>query len=225
MNALEQIIEELSDDQHSLAGPLLKTKVLASRIGNEEIMAWATRELEGYREEKELPSYRFVKPVFKWIVSENGLVLRPAPVPFTLFDEKFQERLFQGRMVDSVMVIESLTKRKDGNGVVHKEFGEDFCQALTKKIKNNQERRINILHFTSDIDALEAIQVLARIRSKLLDFMLRLEADVPVLDKPLSQIKPIGVAEQSKVTQIFNITVTGDGNTVVAGDKNTASLS
>ena len=100
MNALRQIIEELSYDNKSLAGPLLKTKVLASRIKNQVVFNWASRELIGYRDEKELPAYRFVRPVFQWEIVQAGISKQKAVVPISIFDEKNSARFFRGRMED-----------------------------------------------------------------------------------------------------------------------------
>jgi hypothetical protein len=223
MNALDQIIDELSDDGRSLAGPLLKTKVLASRIKNQEIVNWASRELEGYREVEYLPYYRYVRPVYNWIIRQRGLELPPAPVPQIVFDEETRRRFFRGRMEDAVTVLESLSKRSDGDGALHKDYGADICQFLTERIENNRQLNIRILRFTSTTDVSETVQVLAVIRSKLLDFMLRLESDVPELAKSLSEIGPVKETDQSRITQLFHqmfVIVTGDGNTVVAGDSN-----
>ncbi len=58
MNATDQIIEELTNPSKSLAAPILKTKVLASRIKNQEIIDWADKEMAGYRDrDDQLPDY------------------------------------------------------------------------------------------------------------------------------------------------------------------------
>jgi hypothetical protein len=228
MNALEQIIEELADDGRSLAGPLLKTKVLASRIKNPEIRDWATRELVGYREREDLPSYRFVRPVYHWVITQRGLELPQAIVPLMLFDDETRQRFFRGRMEDAVKVLESFTKRNAGDGFMRKDYAADIGQFLTGRIVNNQQLNITIRRLISTIDVSEGIQVLAEIRSTLLGFMLELETDFPELEKPLSRISAIGDTEQSRITQIFNntiVTVTGSGNTVVTGDSNYVSPS
>jgi hypothetical protein len=85
MNAIEQIIGELSDSGKSLEGPLLNTKVLASRIKNDEIRDWARRELVGYRDLDELPSYRYVRPVYQWVILQRGTEMPLAPVPVMVF--------------------------------------------------------------------------------------------------------------------------------------------
>jgi hypothetical protein len=131
-------------------------------------------------------------------------------------------------MEDAVATLESLAKRSDGQGFIRKEFGADICQFLTRRIVNNDKLGIRIIQLFSATDTSETIHVLSGIRSMLQDFMLNLEADVPALDKPLSQIRGIGDTEQARITNIFHntiINVTGDGNTVVTGDSNNVSHS
>ena len=51
------------------------------------------------------------------------------------------------------------------------------------------------------------------------DFMLKLDADVPALDKPLGKISSIGATEQAKITNSFHNTIIN-----VTGDRNTKSV-
>ena len=57
MTIIEQIIEELSDSSKSLTNPLLKARVIASRIGNHGLEKWVNDELAGYGADN-LPNYR-----------------------------------------------------------------------------------------------------------------------------------------------------------------------
>ena len=58
MSLLGDIINELVDSNESLSSPLLKTKVLATRLKNEELLSWVNHEVMGYSDEVELPRYR-----------------------------------------------------------------------------------------------------------------------------------------------------------------------
>jgi hypothetical protein len=151
-----------------------------------------------------------------------------APVSIMVFDEETRKRFFRGRMEGAVANLESLAKRNDGEGFIRKEFGADICQFLTGRIVNNGVLKIRILQLFCTTDNSETTQVLAGIRSMLQDFMLKLEADVPALDKPLGKISSIGATEQARITNIFHntiINVTGDRNTIVTGDSNKVSHS
>lgn len=48
MKLLDTIISELVNVEISLSSPLLKTKILASRLQNKELLEWVNNELKGY---------------------------------------------------------------------------------------------------------------------------------------------------------------------------------
>jgi len=54
----ETIINELTSTNISLSSPLLKTKVLAYRIKNQELLNWTNHELVGYPILDQVPNYR-----------------------------------------------------------------------------------------------------------------------------------------------------------------------
>ncbi|MBF4465869.1 hypothetical protein IRZ99_11440 [Flavobacterium sp. LC2016-12] len=58
MKLVNDIINELIDTEKSVSSPLLKTKVLASRLQNATLLNWVTKELKGYDCLSELPDYR-----------------------------------------------------------------------------------------------------------------------------------------------------------------------
>jgi hypothetical protein len=58
---LSQIEREALDDSVSLASVLRKCVVLGGKSGSERLQEWATRELEGYYGQGDLPSYRIIR--------------------------------------------------------------------------------------------------------------------------------------------------------------------
>jgi len=65
MKLLESIINDLVVTDVSLSDPLLKTKVLATRIQNTQLLDWVESELSGYRDKEDLPPYRRSKGILK----------------------------------------------------------------------------------------------------------------------------------------------------------------
>ena len=223
MSPIEQIIDELTDMSKSLMGPILKTKVFASRIGNQEIADWADKEATGYRDQSDcVPGYRATRPVFKSTYSQATVMKTDVPLPMTIFDDEIGKLLFKPREEPSVSALELIMDRKSEEGQVRKVFGADFCQMLTSRIINNASHNITIYALAIITDISEIAYVLASIRSKLLDFMLKLEMDLPQLETSAGKAQPLRREDQERVTNIFNQTifVTGDGNTVAIGAGN-----
>ncbi|MBK7490043.1 MAG: hypothetical protein IPI74_09620 [Bacteroidales bacterium] len=65
MKLINDIINELIDTEKSIVSPLLKTKVLASRLGNDVLLTWVSNELKGYENKDELPDYRKFKEILQ----------------------------------------------------------------------------------------------------------------------------------------------------------------
>lgn len=58
MSRIAALIDQAADSSRSLSDVLRQVKIVAARIGDRELGAWATRELAGYGPDDELPTYR-----------------------------------------------------------------------------------------------------------------------------------------------------------------------
>jgi hypothetical protein len=62
---MQGIISQIQQDILNSATPLnaimLKAKVLAYKLGNDEFKQWAKNELDGYENSKDLPDYRIIQ--------------------------------------------------------------------------------------------------------------------------------------------------------------------
>lgn len=221
MTIIEQIIEELSDSKKSLTNPLLKTKILATRIGNKELMDWSNKELSGYKD-KELPSYRYGKSTLTCTMQQGFYTQNNVPLPLMVFPKDFVKEMFRYRFDDSVLALES-HERENKNGMIYKEFGPDMCAYLTKlAMKAGQNFSISNLRVIVHIGQIN--QTLAEIRAKLLDFMLQIEKELPDLDDLIKNKLTVKQNVNEKVEKIYNQTIIktiGYGNTISAGDFNT----
>jgi AbiTii-like protein len=220
MNMIDQIIEDLADSSKSLMGPILKTKVLASRIGNQEIVDWADRESTGYRDRSDsIPAYRVGRAVYKATLQQGSVTQPDTPLPLMIFDDETRQQFFTPRIEESVSALELMAERGKDGGNMRKEYAADICQMLTTRIQNNATLKIRIRTLTMIADISEVVQVLAAIRVKLLDFMIKLEKELPLLEKALKSIGSMKEEEQEKVANLFNqiIIVNGDHNNVTSG--------
>ena len=63
ISLINKIIEDLSDSNYKLSETLLKVQVLAHKIKSAKLKEWVFNEINGYEEEKDVPSYRIIKTV------------------------------------------------------------------------------------------------------------------------------------------------------------------
>jgi hypothetical protein len=114
---IAQIEEEALSDDASLAGALRKCVILGGKSGSEPLRDWATRELQGYYGEDDLPAYREVPAQIQIDgATMNGLVTGQPIARSALPDfvqEKVQERV---ELRDGAGAIEALVQRAEGSG-------------------------------------------------------------------------------------------------------------
>jgi len=222
MNSIESIIEELQDISKSLAGPLLKTKVLAKRIGNSELFKWADRELTGYRQEDEkidIPKYRHCKPQFTCNISQGFNTMFNQPLPLLALQEEFRNKLLQHVLEDGIQTLEEKASGRTGD-YLGKEYGLDMLGILNRLL--NPGANIKIEYLSEKIHISEITQVLSVIRSKLLDFMLEVEAALPHLDEAMRKKIEVKKEDKRKIQRIIHQTIinAGDNNKITTGSDN-----
>ena len=221
MTIIEQIIDELSDSEKSLTNPLLKTKVIATRIGNQDLITWTNDELSGYKD-KELPAYRLGKTNITCTLQQGYNIQENVPLPLMVFDRKFVEEIIKFKFNDSVQTLEN-QERDNKNGMIYKDFGPDMCAYMTK-MAMEAGQRFAIVTMRLTVHVSQITQVLAEIRAKLLDFMLEVEKEFPNLDEIIKNKLVVKENVNEKLEHIYHQTIintSGYGNTITAGEGNT----
>ncbi|MDB4905075.1 MAG: hypothetical protein JWQ63_4356 [Mucilaginibacter sp.] len=219
---VKEIIDLLSDDSKSLTTPLLKTQVLASRIGNDDLYEWVSKELNGFGNNDPLPEHRIAKTNPMGTLTTGYYSEENAALPVSVFGDKIAEWLIKFRIDSGIKSIEEVATGKYGDTIV-KPLPADFCAMLTQEAKKNgYNLRITdgrvLVHLT------EYVNALGKIRATLLDLILKVEKQFPDID---TIIDDNNLEEKSKVnrtithimTQI-NVHSSGSGNVVTTGDNN-----
>lgn len=223
---IDKIIDELSDGSQSLVNPLLKTKVLATRLGNDELLNWVDSELNGYNgiDRSDIPDYRIAKAQSSCTIQDqNGNVTYNTPFPFTLIGEKAAQMLFlEFPLSDGVSALERLEKNPKGDSV-GREFPIDFSAYISSEIQKNGARiQVSNVRVTTQLSSIT--QTLSEIRNRFLDLMLSLEATFPDLDSISGKTQEQKNQISNHITIIMeqnNIKNSGDGSAINTGNKNT----
>jgi AbiTii len=224
MTLIEKIIDDLTDSSKTLADALLKTKVLASRVQNKELLVWADKELVGFRESDDLllPEYRRKgKQNFYFSYTRGGNFFGEQHFPLTFLKDPFRTEFLYHKFKESIQTLEELATGKQGD-LIGREFAADMCAVLTGQLEKHAGN-IRIHQFKTTLHISEITQVLATVRSKLLDFMLRLENEFPDLDKLIQDKIMLKDENREKVDRLVHqvIIQAKDGNTIVTGNNNT----
>ncbi len=106
--AKSKIIKDLVNDEVSLTVVLNRLYVLASDLGNQDILDWANKEISGYKQEDKLPDYRIFKSAeFVYTGINGGFQVTNQPLSLTWLNPETVEKLSISHIRDSISEIES----------------------------------------------------------------------------------------------------------------------
>jgi hypothetical protein len=211
MKLLLELITALSNPQPSLIDALVKTKVLLHELGRKDLVEWVNNEINGYGDDAPLPEYRVLNAQVKGNLTNNAYSYTDHPLPTMHLEKAQRERLERLEMRDSIAVLEELAKNeKQGlQRPLPIEYGALFNKALTGGYKVQQA--------WCDIGVGRMAQIVAQVRSKLLDFLLELNGKVGA---EMSDEEVKRIAQSPETGSMFNHAIFGDNVTIVVGNQN-----
>lgn len=216
MELIEEIIESLSKCSTNLGDCLIRTKVLASRIGQDDLKKWVDLEINGYMLGDPIPSYRIVPATLLGTFSNGFQRMKSFPVPILHLDEKHQKPLRTMYITQSVAALEDFLSK--GNETLSKHLPSELCSILSEDLENGFVLETAII----SVYDVTLVQVLTTIRSKLLDFLLKLsESTSDIMD--LNELKK--PEKKEFVQSMFQNAVFGNNTTIIIGDNGTQTTS
>ena len=161
--AKSKIIKELVNDEVSLTVALNRLYVLASDLGNQDILNWASKEISGYKKEDDLPDYRIFKSAeFFYTGINGGFQVNGLPLPLNWLSPDTIEKLSTNYIRESLAEIEDKAKSDKPLGVdrtylateVAENTYDDFigvgvqCTSIQQRVASNRfsEILISIKH-------------------------------------------------------------------------------
>ncbi|MBL7932485.1 MAG: hypothetical protein JNL60_11310 [Bacteroidia bacterium] len=219
MKLIGEIINELVDTNQQITSPLLKTKVLASRIRSTELAAWVNSELNGYSDKTKVPKYRRFVPLIKGSYISGNAHVKNTSIPIPNTDQEMYNKLSTLHMLDSISTLEKMAV-EDKSGSISFTFPNLIIEWWDRELsKQNSYFQLLSVYQTVSISAV--FEVISAVRNKLLDFMLK-------IDEEFGNVTEIESLQnkQQQITSILNQTIVkGDGNVVNTGDSSTIKAS
>ncbi|MFM0428183.1 hypothetical protein PQQ75_04135 [Paraburkholderia aspalathi] len=212
MKLLDEIIDLLSDKDGSLTGALLKTKVLLHRIGHRELTEWVSDELDGYKNEKPVPSYRVVAARVVGNVHVPGGRFKNQTLPTAHLPDEARRSFTEWPMPQSISVLENLAQQT-----------QSLSNAIPPECNDIFGRAYEVGHVTSAWRQIEPGQVqdiVIAVRSRLLDFVLTLQDEIGAVSEDSMK----EAAKSVDALAMFNQAIFGDNATIVIGTGNTATV-
>lgn len=216
MNLINDIINELIDTDKSITSPLLKTKVLASRLQNDTLFNWVSNELKGYDNSDDLPDYR------KYLGSITGTYINgykqynDQPVPTVGIKRDFETVIRSMNFNQSISTLET-QKSDNKSGKLEHNFPAEIVGLIQENWRKMGNPYLQLINCKKSISTNAVTEILSFVRNNLLDFMLKIDSEFGNITE-IEELK----TKKKEIATIMNQTIinnTGYGNIVNTGDK------
>ena len=135
MKLISEIIDILSSGEPNLTNALIKTKVLLHRLGQKDLIEWVNSELNGYKDDDDLPPYRILPAVVLVNATNGAWQARSHQIPLGHLKKHVRDWLEKARFQQSIGVLEDLAK---GNSVARR-IPMEMIPLLNKGLANGYE--------------------------------------------------------------------------------------
>lgn len=210
--AAAEIIAILGSEHCNLVNALIKARILASQIGQDQLSEWVGWELTGYPAEVELPPYRRVKLTPKANLFNGVYSLQNQTLPTLRLTDKRRERIMISKLRQSVVAIERWTGRE-----VAATYPPEFAAFFQGTLGPDWE----IVSMWGEPGVGAHDQVLVEIRSRLLGYVLDVQKTLPETG---DTNEPELTSMKDKRDSMFQGAIFGHNTTIQIGDSNTANV-
>ena len=172
MSLVDDLITEVVDSASDLGQVLRKARVLASDLGSEELRLWVESEQNGYPKEDTLPSYRVSVAINRgnfigtsWRGESN--------IPLNILPENYRDIYSKLELRGGVAALLEM-HQSDG---YRWEWSADLVASVSNKVFDN----MSMISAWKVIPPARVVETLDAIRNRLLNFLLDLKEQYPVV--------------------------------------------
>jgi hypothetical protein len=214
VSLLREIQNDAVNSNVKVSDLLRKCKVLAYRLSNEDFKTWVDSELNGYELLDGIPSYR----IFNNVTSKGhfsgafGSGLRNADIPSNCFPKEFRESLTTVSLAAPIAEIESLVMGSSKKGkLLQQPWDANFVAMFSNKVYEHMV----CVQAWKVIPSTKLEGIVDIVKTKILNFVLEIEVINPEAGEAKLNSNPI---PQEKVSQIFNINISGNVGNLASGN-------
>jgi AbiTii len=192
---ISQIQVDILNPQTGVETILLKAKVLAYSLGNDDFKKWVKNELDGYKDSNELPDYRIRDTIVIGTFSNGVYIQSGSTIAITDIEPDLRESTSKLYIAHGISSLEEMTKK------------EQLCMPLQGEwihlYNIYNANRLSVGHYQL-IDAYRPItgaalsQVVGTIKSRLQDFILEISSNWDMNQKSIPA---------DRIEQIFQFTI------------------
>ncbi len=191
MSLLRDIQNDLAGQSEDVTAVLRKCKILSARLGSREFADWVRWELGGYPEEQPTPEYRRLAITYYANFSNSAWRVSDTPIPLQIVPEQYRDSFQELEFREGIAKAISLTG--EGASIPRPE--------LILAIQGKMYPTMNCHGVTGRIGAVEFVQLISAVKSRILDFVLEIEAANPDAGEAAPNSQPV---PQDKLQPIVN---------------------
>jgi AbiTii len=212
VSSIKQLISDVSNLSIAFEPLLFRAKILASSLNNPAFSEWIESELNGYNG-KELPNYRILRcKVFgtyrNMVYQQSGV-----QIPLEHLQDKEVKEMFETQIMPHG--IAELERMSHG--------GDDLRISLDTIVVQYLNHALSAAGGGQLLEAYHPMPshifagIISTARSRFLDFLIAVKRESGDIELDAVEI------DGEEVQRIFNVSIQGDNNTIVAGNRNTVS--
>lgn len=173
-------IQDLATSDCDMANLLRKCKILAAGLGSRTFSQWLEWELNGYPEEQTLPEYRFFNALTFASFMNSGWRADRQPILWEILPEQARNALQRVEFRDGVAKAATMGK----GGVIPR-------PDVAIRLEGKMFPEMNCVSAWQEIAPQELEQLRSAIKNRVLDFILKIEAENPDAGEAVIGSKPI----------------------------------
>jgi hypothetical protein len=177
---LRQIQNEVAQADSDLGAVLRKCKILAARLKSSEFAQWISWELEGYPDGQPVPKYRKLAAQYFANFMNAGWTANKQPFLWPALGKDVYEKLNPVEFRDGIAKVQALV----GGGVVPR-------PELGLLVQGKMFPDLNCVGSWMEIGGNEFQQLLSAVRTRVLDFVLEIEAANPDAGEAPPDAQPV----------------------------------
>lgn len=221
MSLLHQIQESLVQEGSNLGSVLLKLRLLAARLGSNDLEEWVKHESEGYPPDSALPDYRIVGVTYTGNFSGPfGSGIKNAPIPPYLISKFVNDSWNSFSVRESIAAVGELVKSSaDGDSLGIE--ASNLILMLQGKVYEGYACN----SISGNISAVSMSEILQAVRNRVLELTIELEKSIPEATLITFGTHEMDKDNASKAQQITQQIIYGNvGNAISGGSESTINV-
>lgn len=220
---LQEVINDLTSSEKSLATPLMRILYFAKRIKHDELIQLVSSELNGYTAQLDIPNYRKTLGTIEVDV-QAGYNTHKVNLPPIMIDEKYRDIISYVRIKEGIGTVEKWvidSKKDNKNNSLSRSFPIQMVSILQPGIAKlyKSDTPVHAVGFrvytTTDI----AIQIIISVRAMLLGLLMEIGEKFGY-NIDITSFRQNQLQNNQKITNYMHTEIhnTGDGNINNTGD-------